>query len=151
MYYLVLVKLNGFEYHPLVLVYYPIHYSKYCSLIVVRSSRTSYRFRLLYALSRNRRSFQKGSKQSVHSFRFMNCTPKVSNFWGAVQRPCSPDAQRAEDSSSSRRRLAKSYGRFAPFDLKQDFFFRVPLPKIKCLVQSAFGGQRDFLPQNNSL
>ena len=52
MYYLVLVKLNGFEYHPLVWVYYPIHcpirYSKYCSLIAVRSSRTSYRFRFVH-------------------------------------------------------------------------------------------------------
>ncbi len=67
-----------------------------------------------------------------------------------VARPCAPAAQRAEDSSSSRSRLAKSYGRFAPLDLKQDCFFRVHLPKIKCLVQSAFGGQRDFRPSINS-
>ena len=66
-----------------------------------------------------------------------------------VARPCAPDAQRADDSSNSRSRLAKSYGRFAPLDLKQDCFFRVPLPKIKCLVQSAFGGQRDFRPPIN--
>lgn len=67
-----------------------------------------------------------------------------------VARPCAPAAQCPEDSSSSRSRLAKSYGRFAPLDLKQDCFFQVPLTKIKRLVQSAFGGQRDFRPQNNS-
>lgn len=55
----------------------------------------------------------------------------------------------AEDSSSSRSRLVKSNGRFAPLDLKQDCFFRVPLPKIKCLVQFAFGGQHDFHPTIN--
>ena len=32
-------------------------------------------------------------------------------------------------SSSSRSRLAKSYGRFAPLDLRQDCFFRVSLAK----------------------
>ena len=67
-----------------------------------------------------------------------------------VARPCAPDAQRTEDSSSSRSRLAKIYGRFSPLYLKQDCFFRVPLTKIKFFVQSAFGGQRDFHPQNNS-
>ena len=46
-----------------------------------------------------------------------------------VARPCAPDAQRVEDSSSSRSRLAKSYGRFAPLDLRQACFFRVYLPK----------------------
>ena len=48
-----------------------------------------------------------------------------------VARPCAPAAQCAEDSSSSRSRLAKSYGRFAPLSLKQDCFFRVPSSKIK--------------------
>ena len=48
-----------------------------------------------------------------------------------VARPCAPDAQRAEDYSSSRSRLAKSYGRFAPLSLKQDCFFRVSSSKIK--------------------
>ena len=67
-----------------------------------------------------------------------------------VARPCAPAAQRDEDSSSSRSRLAKSYGRLAPLSLKQDCFFRVPLPKLKCLVQFAFGGQRDFHPPINS-
>ena len=67
-----------------------------------------------------------------------------------VARPCAPAAQRAEDSSSSRSRLAKSYGRLALLSLKQDCFFRVPLPKLKCLVQFAFGGQRDFRPPINS-
>ena len=67
-----------------------------------------------------------------------------------VARPCAPVAQRYEDSSSSRSRLAKSYGRLAPLSLKQDCFFRVPLPKLKCLVQFAFGGQRDFRPPINS-
>ena len=46
-----------------------------------------------------------------------------------VARPCAPDAQWAENSSSSRSRLAKSYGRFAPLDLKQDCFFRISLSK----------------------
>ena len=67
-----------------------------------------------------------------------------------VARPCAPAAQRDEDSSSSRSRLAKSYGRLAPLSLKQDCFFRVPLSKLKCLVQFAFGGQRDFRPPINS-
>ena len=35
-----------------------------------------------------------------------------------VARPCAPAAQRADESSSSRSRLAKSYGRFAPLSLK---------------------------------
>lgn len=48
-----------------------------------------------------------------------------------VARPCAPDAQRVEDSSNSRSRLAKSYGRFAPLDLRQDCFFRVSLPKCQ--------------------
>ena len=48
-----------------------------------------------------------------------------------VARQCAPVAQRAEDSSSSRSRLAKSYGRFAPLDLRQDCFFRVSLPKCQ--------------------
>ena len=48
-----------------------------------------------------------------------------------VARPCAPAAQRADDSSSSRSRLAKSYGRFATLSLKQDCFFRVPSSKIK--------------------
>ena len=34
-------------------------------------------------------------------------------------------------SSSSRSRLAKSYGRFAPLNLRQDCFFRVYLPKCQ--------------------
>ena len=53
-----------------------------------------------------------------------------------VARPCAPAAQRDEDSSSSRIRLAKSYGRLAPLSLKQDCFFRVPLPKIKISLPS---------------
>ena len=48
-----------------------------------------------------------------------------------VARPCAPVAQRDEDSSSSRSRLAKSYGRFAPLNLRQDCFFRVSLPKCQ--------------------
>ena len=48
-----------------------------------------------------------------------------------VARPCAPAAQRADKSSSSRSRLAKSYGRFAPLSLKQDCFFRVLSSKIK--------------------
>ncbi len=48
-----------------------------------------------------------------------------------VARPCAPAAQRADESSSSRSRLAKSYGRFAPLSLKQDCFFRVPSSKIR--------------------
>ena len=82
MYYLLLVKLNGFEYHPLVWVYYPIHYpirySKYRSLIAVRSSRTSYRFRSLHFSCSNKRSFPKRQQTecslislhfvSLHSF-----------------------------------------------------------------------------------
>ena len=46
-----------------------------------------------------------------------------------VARPCAPAAQRADESSSSRSRLAKSYGRFAPLSLKQDCFFRLPSSK----------------------
>ena len=48
-----------------------------------------------------------------------------------VARPCAPAAQRAEDSSSSRSRLAKRYGRFAPLNLRQDCFFRVYFPKCQ--------------------
>ena len=47
-----------------------------------------------------------------------------------VARPCAPAAQRADESSSSRSRLAKSYGRFAPLSLKQDCFFRMPFSKM---------------------
>lgn len=39
-------------------------------------------------------------------------------------------------SSSSRSRLAKSYGRFAPLGLKQDCFFRVSSSKIKISLPS---------------
>lgn len=53
-----------------------------------------------------------------------------------VARPCAPAAQRADESSSSRSRLAKSYGRFAPLSLKQDCFFRVPSCKIKISLHS---------------
>ena len=53
-----------------------------------------------------------------------------------VARPCAPAAQRADDSSSSRSRLAKSYGRFAPLSLKQDYFFRVSSSKIKISLPS---------------
>ena len=60
-----------------------------------------------------------------------------------VARPCAPVAQRYEDSSSSRSRLGKSYGRFAPLNLRQACFFRVYLPKATFLVQSACGGQLD--------
>ena len=48
-----------------------------------------------------------------------------------VARPCAPAAQHPDKSSSSRSRLAKSYGRFAPLSLKQDCFFRVPSSKLK--------------------
>ena len=48
-----------------------------------------------------------------------------------VARPCAPVAQRDEDSSSSRSRLAKRYGRFAPLYLRQDCFFRISLPKCQ--------------------
>ena len=47
-----------------------------------------------------------------------------------VARPCAPDAQCADESSCSRSRLAKSYGRFAPLSLKQDCFFRMPFSKL---------------------
>ena len=67
-----------------------------------------------------------------------------------VARPCAPAAQRAEDSTSSRSRLVISLFRFAPLGIEQDCFFRVPLPKTKCLLQSAFGGQRDFRPPDTS-
>ena len=53
-----------------------------------------------------------------------------------VARPCAPAAQRDENSSSSRSRLAKSYGHFAPLSLKQDCFFRVPSSKIKISLPS---------------
>ena len=53
-----------------------------------------------------------------------------------VARPCAPAAQWAEDSSSSRSRLAKSYGRLAPLSLKQDCFFRVSSSKIKISLPS---------------
>ena len=53
-----------------------------------------------------------------------------------VARPCAPAAQCADDSSSSRSRLAKSYGRFAPLGLKQDCFFRVSSSKIKISLPS---------------
>ena len=46
-----------------------------------------------------------------------------------VAPPCAPDAPSAQQkSTSSRSRLAKSYGRFATLCLKQDCFFRVHLP-----------------------
>ena len=49
-----------------------------------------------------------------------------------VAPPCAPDAPSAQQKSySSRSRLAKSYGRFAPLSLKQDCFFRVSSSKIK--------------------
>ena len=47
-----------------------------------------------------------------------------------VARPCAPAAQHADESSSSRSRLAKSYGRFAPLSLRQDCFFRMPFSKL---------------------
>ena len=62
-----------------------------------------------------------------------------------VARPCAPAAQLTDDSSSSRSRLGKSYGRFAPLNLRQACFFRVYLPKATFLVQSACGGQADFI------
>ena len=49
----------------------------------------------------------------------------VSTNVALVAHPCAPAAQQADESSSSRSRLAKSYGRFAPLSLKQDCFFRV--------------------------
>ena len=53
-----------------------------------------------------------------------------------VARPCAPAAQHSDESSNSRSRLAKSYGRFAPLSLKQDCFFRVPSSKIKISLPS---------------
>ena len=48
-----------------------------------------------------------------------------------VAPPCAPDAPSSQQKSySSRSRLAKSNGRFAPLSLKQDCFFRVPSSKI---------------------
>lgn len=46
-----------------------------------------------------------------------------------VVRPCVPRHSAGRGSSSSRSRLAKSNGRFAPLDLKQDCFFRVSFTK----------------------
>ena len=54
-----------------------------------------------------------------------------------VAPPCAPDAPSAQQKSySSRSRLAKSYGRFAPLSLKQDCFFRVSSSKIKISLPS---------------
>ena len=64
-----------------------------------------------------------------YSYTFNLHSENVSTNVALVARPCAPAAQRADESSSSRSRLAKSYGRFAPLDLRQDCFFRVSLPR----------------------
>ena len=66
-----------------------------------------------------------------YSDTFILHSENVSTNVALVARPCAPAAQRADESSSSRSRLAKSYGRFAPLSLKQDCFFRVSSSKIK--------------------
>ena len=53
-----------------------------------------------------------------------------------VAPPCAPAAQHSDESSISRSRLAKSYGRFAPLSLKQDCFFRVSSSKTKISLPS---------------
>ena len=66
----------------------------------------------------------------IHLFSTQETLLQMS-LWSRVRGPCAPAAQRADDSSSSRSRLAKSYGRFATLSLKQDCFFRVLSSKIK--------------------
>ena len=71
-----------------------------------------------------------------YSVTFILHSENVSTNVALVARPCAPAAQRADESSSSRSRLAKSYGRFAPLSLKQDCFFRVSSSKIKISLPS---------------
>ena len=66
-----------------------------------------------------------------YSDTFILHSENVPTSVALVARPCAPAAQRADESSSSRSRLAKSYGRFAPLSLKQDCFFRVSSYKIR--------------------
>ena len=49
-----------------------------------------------------------------------------------VARPCAPAAQRADDSSSSSRRLAINLCRFAPLEIEQDCSFRMSRKKWNC-------------------
>lgn len=50
-----------------------------------------------------------------------------------VARPCAPDAQLTDDSSSSSRRFSISLCCFAPLGIEQDCSFRMPLTKSKCI------------------
>ena len=70
----------------------------------------------------------------AYSDTFILHSGNASTNVALVARPCAPAAQRADESSSSRSRLAKSYGRFAPLSLKQDCFFRVSSSKIKIFL-----------------
>ena len=67
---------------------------------------------------------------ALYSDTFILHSENVPTSVALVARPCAPDAQSADKSSSSRSRLAKSYGRFAPLSLKQDCFFRMPFSKL---------------------
>ena len=60
-------------------------------------------------------------------------SPLIKRFYKCRSGRASMRSRRstADDSSSSRSRLTKSYGRFATLSLKQDCFFRVPSSKIK--------------------
>ena len=83
---------------------------------------------------RGLRSIGKGGNirvAALYTVTFILHSVNVSTSVALVARPCAPVAQQADESSSSRSRLAKSYGRFAPLSLKQDCFFRVPSSKIK--------------------
>ena len=71
-----------------------------------------------------------------YSDTFILHSENVPTSVALVARPCAPAAQRADESSSSRSRLATSYGRFAPLSLKQDCFFRVSSSKIKISLPS---------------
>ena len=73
---------------------------------------------------------------ALYTVTFILHSVNVPTSVALVARPCAPDAQRADESSSSRSRLAKSYGRFAPLSLKQDSFFRVSSSKIKISLPS---------------
>ena len=70
-----------------------------------------------------------------YSDTFILHSENVPTSVALVARPCAPAALRADESSSSRSRLAKSYGRFATLSLKQDCFFRVSSSKIKSFFQ----------------
>lgn len=87
-----------------------------------------------------------------YSDTFILHSKNVPTSVALVARPCAPPAQRAYDSSSSRSRLAKSYGRFAPLSLKQDCFFRVSSSKIKIFLPgpSATDSVMIFHPEASS-